>query len=191
MNKEFSPDHLDVVAFAKAGATLTGVDPIAHYPRLADDYIVPDQEATGITHTKVSVAWSAVGEHMPEIGGIGQFWLHLQAHAVLPMTCQRCLQPADIVLQVQRSFRFVKDEASAQAQDDDCEEDLLAISRDFDLHMLIEDELLMEIPLVPRHDECPQAIPMTSSDTDFLQAVAEKPHPFAILDQLRPKGNAG
>lgn len=190
MNKEFSSNHLEVAAFAKAGAALTGTNPVTHYPRLADEYTASVHTDTDVIPSITLVKWSATGEYVPEAGGAGQIWLHLAAHTVLPMTCQRCLQPTDVALQVQRSFRFVKDEASAQAQDDDCEEDLLALSCDFDLHVLIEDELLMAIPLVPKHDECPQTIPMLSNDADFLQAEAEKPHPFAILNQLRAQSSA-
>jgi len=91
-------------------------------------------------------------------------------------------------LQVQRSFRFVADEATAEALDDESEEDLLALSRDFDLRALIEDELLMALPLVPRHEACPQDLPMQSSDEDFEQAGAEKPNPFAVLQGLRKNG---
>jgi uncharacterized protein len=62
------------------------------------------------------------------------------------MECQRCLTPVDVPLDVERSFRFVADEATAEALDDECDEDLLALSREFDLRELIEDELLMACP---------------------------------------------
>ena len=71
---------------------------------------------------------------------------------------------------------------------DDSEEDLLAISREFDLRELIEDELLMALPVVPRHDECPTAVHLASSDDDFEEASAEKPNPFAALAALRKDG---
>ena len=101
------------------------------------------------------------------------------------MVCQRCLLPVDVPLLVERSFRFVADEATAEALDDEVEEDLLALSRDFDLHALIEDELLMALPVVPRHEECPTPVTLASSDEDFAQASAEKPNPFAALASLR------
>jgi uncharacterized protein len=49
------------------------------------------------------------------------------------------------------------------------------------LRELIEDELLMALPVVPRHDECPTSVPLASSDDDFEVASAEKPNPFAAL----------
>ena len=183
MSKEFSPDRLDVAAFAKAGATLSGVDPISQFPRLASE--------AGQVHGMHQVGWQAEGEHVPESGGPGHLWLHLSVQALVPMTCQRCLQAADIALDVERSFRFVKDEATAEAMDDESEEDLLALSKEFALRELIEDELLMELPVVPKHDECPQEVNLASSDEDFEQAVSDKPNPFAVLASLRKNGEEG
>ena len=63
------------------------------------------------------------GHVQPEV------WLHLQADAMLPLICQRCLEPVDVPLAVDRSFRFVADETTAAAEDDEAEEDVLAMSR--------------------------------------------------------------
>jgi len=101
------------------------------------------------------------------------------------MECQRCLTPVDVPLEVDRAFRFVADEATAEALDDESDEDLLAMSREFDLHELIEDELLMALPVVPKHDECPSVVPLASSDDDFEEANADKPNPFAALAGLK------
>ena len=122
------------------------------------------------------------------MGGIPQVWMQLTVRASFPMECQRCLTPVDVPLHVERAFRFVADEATAEALDDDSEEDLLVISREFDLHELIEDELLMALPVVPRHDECPTDVPMASSDDDFEEASAARPNPFAALASLRGSG---
>ena len=77
--------------------------------------------------------------------------------------------------------------ATAEAQDDESEEDLLVVSREFDLRSLIEDELLMAMPLVPLHDVCPSPIKMAVVDPDFEEAVAAKPNPFAALAALQKK----
>lgn len=177
MTKEFSPDRLDVKAFAQAGGQLSGHDSLLKYERLS-------QEAKGL-HPDLRVDWSAAGELRTALGGSAQVWLHVQVSATFPMECQRCLAPVDVPLAVERSFRFVADEATAEALDDESEEDLLALSREFDLRELIEDELLMALPVVPRHEECPTAVPLSSSDDDFDAANAEKPNPFAALASLR------
>jgi uncharacterized protein len=177
MTKEFSPQRLDVKAFAQAGGHLSGHDSLLKYERLA-------QEAKGL-HPDLIVDWQADGEVRTTHGIGGQIWLRLAVRATFPMTCQRCLAPVDVPLEVDREFRFVADEATAEALDDESEEDLLALSREFDLRELIEDELLMALPLVPRHEECPAPVRMASSDEDFEEASAEKPNPFAALASLK------
>jgi uncharacterized protein len=173
MTKEFSPHRLDVKAFAQAGGRLSGHDSLLKYERLA-------LEARGL-HPDLMVDWEARGEVRTALGGVGQVWLHVKVLASFPMECQRCMMPVDVPLAVDREFRFVADEATAEALDDDSEEDLLALSREFDLHELIEDELLMALPVVPKHDECPTAVPMASTDEDFEEASTDKPNPFAAL----------
>ena len=180
MTKEFSPDRLDVKAFAQAGGHLAGHDSLLKYERLA-------QEAKGL-HPDLYVDWGADGALHTEPSGGGQVWLHLRAHATFPMTCQRCLHAVDVPLDVDRSFRFVADEATAEALDDECEEDLLALSREFNLRELIEDELLMALPVVPRHDECPEEVPMESSSEGFEEAGEQKANPFAALASLKLHG---
>ena len=177
MSKEYSLDHLDVAAFAKAGAVMEGQDPLSAFERLA-------QEAQS-SGEGAQVAWYAEGEHVAETAGPGHLWLHLEVDAQVPMVCQRCLGVAQMALQVDRSFRFVKDEATAEALDDEAEEDLLPISKDFNLRELIEDELLMALPLVPMHDECPEQVPMEAASEDFDQVSTEKANPFAVLAGLR------
>ena len=181
MTKEYSPDRLDIKAFAQAGAPLQGNDALLKYERLA-------QEAQGL-HPDLHVIWQARGELRAGAAETqdqaAQPWLHLTVQAALPMLCQRCLTPVEVPLEVDRWFRFVADEATAEAQDDDAEEDLLAMSREFDLHALIEDELLMDLPVVARHDECPVAVTMESSSEDFDAAEEEKPNPFDALSNFK------
>lgn len=172
MTKEFSPRHLDVKAFAQAQGHLSGHESLLNYERLA-------HEAQGL-HPDLRVDWQARSELRS-----GHIWLHLQVAATVPLHCQRCLTPVDVPLQIDRWFRFVADEATALAQDDESEEDLLVVSRSFDLHELIEDELLMELPMVPLHEHCPQPVLLQSGNDDFEQAQADKPNPFAALAQLQ------
>jgi uncharacterized protein len=86
---------------------------------------------------------------------------------------------------VDRSFRFVSDEDVAAAQDEESDEDVLALSRSFDLVELVEDELLMEMPLAPRHETCPVPVRLAVADPDFDSASTERKNPFAVLGKLK------
>jgi len=127
MSKEFSAARLDVRAFAQSAGHLQGQSALSAFPRLAEDAQPDAADGHGEVH------WQADGELVEQTGGSGQVWLHLQADAVVPMVCQRCLTVAPISLQVDRSFRFVADETTAESEDDESDEDLLVLSREFNL----------------------------------------------------------
>lgn len=129
--------------------------------------------------------WSALGELRTDEVGAEQVWLHLTVDVSLPMTCQRCMGPVDIAVPVNRSFRFVDSEEAAEAQDEEAEEDVLVLSREFSLSDLIEDEVLMALPVVPRHETCPVDVKLAAVDAGFEAASAEKRNPFAVLAKLQ------
>ena len=179
MKKDFAPAALDVRAFARAGGQLADSTPVSSLPRLADD--LPEEARAAVP----PIEWSASGETREVQGAADeQVWLSIKASGRLPMVCQRCLQPVEVPVEVDRAFRFVADERIAAEEDDDSEEDLLVISRTFDVLELLEDELLMALPLVPSHDVCPGggATVQVAADEPIFE---EKPNPFAALQGLR------
>jgi uncharacterized protein len=180
MAKDFDPHRLDVHRFAEEAGAIDASEHLRSFRRLVAE---TQQEDADLAR---NVRWRARGElrnarhHQPQV------WVHLEADTVLPLVCQRCLTPVDVPLEVNRSFRFVSDEATAAAEDDGAEEDLLALSRSFDLLELVEDELLMELPVAPRHEVCPEPVKMSAVDPDFEAAPAERENPFAVLGRLKP-----
>ncbi len=179
MKKEYDPRRLDVKAFAEEAGQLAGEDRLGSHPRLMAE--------TGGLGADAPLAWSARGELRNPGHVHPEIWLHLSARAVLPLTCQRCLAPVEVAVQVERPFRFVQDEAIAMAEDDRSEEDLLALSRSFDLVELVEDELLMDLPVAPRHDVCPVPAKLAVADEDFDSTAAETENPFALLQRLKTR----
>jgi uncharacterized protein len=179
MKMEFDPRRLDVKAFAEATAQLAGEDSLGAHPRLMAE--------TGGRGAELLLAWSASGEVRNPGHVHPEIWLQLKARTVLPLTCQRCLGPVEVAVEVERPFRFVQDEAVAMAEDDQSEEDLLALSRSFDLLELVEDELLMDLPVAPRHEVCPVPVTLVVADEDFGADVPERENPFALLQRLKPR----
>ncbi len=171
----FDPRRLDVAAFARAGAELAGTWPLAEMPRLLQDTLPPPDGAA-------TVAWAVRGSSKPVAGGEPELRLHLHAGTTLRMCCQRCLQPVTVVLDVRPSLRFVRGEAQAEALDEAGDEDVLALTAALDLRQLVEDELILALPLVPRHETCAEPLPMSAGDD---AATAEAPSPaFATLASL-------
>ncbi|MFL6626570.1 MAG: YceD family protein [Vitreoscilla sp.] len=195
------PLRLNVAHFAADAQDATGDWALAELPRLADsecplDAGSPLKAAVGADSPKLPtraerdltrrVRWHAVGS-LHRIGGEDQVWLHLQADTDLVLQCQRCLLPLAESVHVDRRFRFVADEDAATALDDEIEDEVLVLTKSLNLRDLVEDEMLLALPLVPRHDACPEAVPMQFGD---VEAVEEKANPFASLAILR-KDKAG
>jgi uncharacterized protein len=129
------------------------------------------------------VNWTAQATIRPVTGGAPELWLQLSCRAAAELTCQRCLQPVKLDLQAERAIRFVSDEAEAERLDELSDDDVLAQpGGGLDLRQLVEDELILALPLVPRHDTCPQPLPMASS---AAADEVERPNPFQALAALK------
>jgi uncharacterized protein len=176
--------RLHVEALARDHAALEGSEPVTSFPRLMTS-AHPDASP----ETARAVHWRACGELRQPHSIEPQNWLHLEARTSMPLVCQRCLGPVATPLDVDRWFRFVRDEDEAAALDAQIEDDVLALGRPLDLLGLIEDELLLALPLVPRHERCPVPLPMSAGIEPELEA--EPANPFAALEALKRRGNGG
>ena len=179
MKHDYDARHLNIDAFAKAGGSIDGSESLSHFQRLLE-------EAQG-AGAQNPVNFTAKGMTRPNGATSEQIWLALTAEVALPQTCQRCLGPVDVPVYFAREFRFVASEEVAAVEDEDSEEDVLVLSRDFNLLELVEDELLMALPVVLKHDVCPSAVKLQVADANFVEDVSEKPNPFAVLQQLKKK----
>ena len=166
---------LDLPALCRHGQLLQGRTPLAGLTRLVDALFAAPTADDAVT-------WSAQGSLLPVAGGEAQLWLALKAQALVQLQCQRCLQPLAQTLVLERRVRFVRDEDEAARLDEESEDDVLAMPARLDLHGLLEDELILALPLVPRHEECPRPLPLK----EIATAESEKAlNPFAALAALR------
>jgi len=180
MKNEFVARALHVASFARAAGQHDGVFALSDFDRLT--------EVSESTAASEPVHFSVRGELRTDGAGMEEPWLHLSASTTLQLICQRCLGSAAVPVAFEREFRFVANEALAAIEDEESEEDVLVLSKSFNLLELIEDELLMAMPPVPKHDACPQPVHMQAADADFEAQPDETPHPFAALERLKDKG---
>jgi uncharacterized protein len=176
-DRPLAPQTLDISALCKAAGRLQGQQPLAAMARLAASFCAASDG---------SAAWQAHGSLLPVTGGEAEMWLALQAEADVPLQCQRCLQAMSESLRVQRRFRFVRSEEEALRLDEESEDDVLVLPARLDLLEFLEDELILALPIVPRHDECPTPLPLAAQPED---EEASAPKPFAALAAL--KGRRG
>ena len=170
---------LNLQVLVTSGKPLVETIPLQNMERLAG-------ESVGLQPDSM-VNFQVVAELRTGTTGQPDTWLHLQASTSIAMTCQRCMGHVQVPVQVDQWYRFVASEDVAMAEDDASDEDLLVMTPQFDLISLLEDELLMALPLVPMHDVCPVVSGSSPSTKEILDDLPEKPHPFGALAQLKKK----
>ena len=166
--------YVDTYELTRAGHEISGQAPIDQFERLIED--LPDQADT-------TVSWTVKGE----MDSFGQRFLHVHVTAAPLLECQRCLKPLEWAVDSQNRLQVVNSEAAldvgddTEADSDDVIERILGSQR-LDVLALVEDEIILSLPYVPKHDVCPSLPePLEKEpDTDTV-----RPSPFAVLDQLK------
>ncbi|MBY0466017.1 MAG: YceD family protein [Burkholderiales bacterium] len=181
MSQKINPTQLNLQSLAAASARFEGgLDRAFAGAELEETFARLGAESC-VSGGLEYVNWRVQAELRDAVDTDSQVWMHLDVSASLPMVCQRCMTPVMVQVASQQWFRFVADEATAEAEDDVSEEDVLVLSARFNLLALVEDELLMSMPLVPMHGECPVAVVTQVADKDFVDGPVERIHPFADL----------
>lgn len=184
------PGQIDAFEFARRGRSQTGVFSIHRLQRLLEDLAdQPNVELVALDDAPEApglVRYALVGQ----LNASARSQLVLRVQAKLVLECQRCLGPMILSIDRQTSFDLVKSEADlgdASFDEDSIDEpEKIVGSRELDLLDLIEDELILEVPYVPRHEQCPDTVESESDDSDAADGQ-ERPSPFAVLEQLKTK----
>ena len=96
--------------------------------------------------------------------------LHLHIKSQLPVICQRCL--SEMLINLDLNFDYLLSDSTINEMEDSDEMDWLEINSEMDVRELIEDELLLAMPIAPAHE---------GSCSRFSMQSGEKPNPFAVL----------
>jgi uncharacterized protein len=160
---------IDAFEFSRSNGHRDGVTPVAEMSRLSKD--CADQSG--------EIAWAVDGA----VTSHGYPSMTLSVSGTVQLVCQRCLAPFAYAMDASTMLVMGKDDEEADQIEellDDESIDVIVGSRTTDLRDLIEDEALLALPQVPKHDVCP--------DTQALDALkAVKPSPFAVLKDLKPE----
>ncbi|MBS0359566.1 MAG: DUF177 domain-containing protein [Proteobacteria bacterium] len=84
----------------------------------------------------------------------GQAYVKGAVSANLSLICQRCMQPMDYPVESQFSLGVVKDADAIEKLSSQYEPLLVREDGTVETAELIEEELLLSLPIVPKHKEC-------------------------------------
>lgn len=89
------------------------------------------------------------------IGGLNsreKLEIRVRISAVFRLTCQRCLRPMDYPIDQQNRLELAGSFEEIEAAEDDV--DRLLAGKAMDVEAIVEDEAILALPMIPRHEVC-------------------------------------
>ena len=166
------PSSLDVWRMVTARRSFEGSLPVSGLTRLVEVLAAPDGEVTytvDFDRDEFGVAYAAI-----------------RANAPLTVTCQRTLEPFVLPVVIDTRLGLITDERDEAALPPGYEALLVEDDGHVAMAAVIEDELLLALPLVPVNPDstlpeelvAPDEEPPSSGRTD---------NPFAVLGELKKR----
>jgi uncharacterized protein len=170
--QNFAGAVIDSLRFAANEDCIAGKLDLSMLPRLADLLVRQvgwlDCELSGYRDT---------GEHA------GKFGLRLRVSGRLSLCCQRCLAEVEFECAIDSRLLLMSsgvpetDWPEDELESDDY--DAIPASRELSVRALIEEEVLLALPIVPRHADC---LPPGGGEAEIEES---EPSPFAVLAGLK------
>lgn len=132
---------IDGLEFARTGSRLHGAWPVAGFSRLRD---VLRTDEGALQYELLGVAQER-----------GYPALRLRVGGALQLVCQRCLGALEFPLHIDVSLGLAATQAEIDAEPLAAEgPERIVASGEMPVRDLVEDEVLLAIPLAPRHERC-------------------------------------
>lgn len=163
------PVHVDPVSLAAKGRAIGGCVPVAAFRRLAG-WLHASEGALD-----VSLRFGRDDAGRDVVTG--------RLRGELELLCQRCLAPYRLPMDVQLALVLVASEAEANALPDEL--DALVVDAQRSMHTvdMIEDDLILALPLVPRCERAGECVPAVELlDSEAIEEAAGQQRPFTDLD---------
>ena len=165
MSDSIAGTVIDGLEFARSGGVLDRRLALAGLPRLAD--------LLTTTESFLSVRLEGWRDDQ------GKSWLQLDVAGEPVLCCQRCLGGVKFPLAIKSRLQLIA--PGEDWPDDDLEDDsadAIAAEGELNVLSLIEDEVLLALPIAPRHEHCesPLANASEHGSSPFSALAALKKH---------------
>lgn len=173
MSKSELPERVDAYKLADQGPqNLEGVVPSARLPRLANVVLSQDAEF------KAALSFSRDAEQRRLVEG--------DVSGSVVLECQRCLKPVSVALNGRFTMAVVYNDEMAKALPADIDPLMLLPDEPLEVAELVEDELLLCLPMHAMHDEGECQIQTEFGPDDAgVEQTPEKDNPFKVLESLK------
>lgn len=163
------PVHVDPVSLAEKGRAIDGYVPVEAFRRLAGWL----HASEGVLDVSLRFGRDEAGRDV--VAG--------RIRGELELLCQRCLAPYRLPVDVELGLVLVASEAAANLLPDEL--DALVVDAQRSMHTvdMIEDDLILALPLVPRCERVGDCVPAVELlDSEAIEAAAGQQRPFTDLD---------
>ena len=181
--KDRLPEHIEPLRLARSQRLMQGRLPLSRMPRLAESL----EDATGDIDVELEF----------DVDSSGIAWVKGHLTCTLSLCCQRCMQTLAMPVDTTFKLAMIESEVEIERLGEEYEPLLLNDSL-VSVAELVEDELLLSLPLVPKHetDNCNSADfndshnESDSHNEELIETHSEseqKKNPFAALADLKRK----
>ena len=159
----FKRPFIDSLDFAHKGMEISAEVPIAELPRMAE--LLTDQVG--------KISYKLHGFE----GNDGKPMLKLTLSGVCNLRCQRCLTTLIYPIELVSNLRLVSEGELDESDIEDDEVDNIPADKRLDVLALLEEELLLSLPIAPKHEAgvCQIA----------AEGISRSASPFAALTGLK------
>ncbi len=113
-------------------------------------------------------------------------WLRGSLRADLIMQCQRCMGEMIYPLNAELALKLVNSDSDSKDEDESIE----FVDDQLLLHEVIEDELILALPVVPMHENVEECDGSQMLQEYMKQDADNERNPFAVLKQLKPNSTS-
>lgn len=161
-----APFVMDPLDFARNAGVLRGKMSVSCFERLRD-YLTDDHG---------ELKYSVTGVHEANSAPV----LQIRVQGLMSVRCQRCLGRIAYGLDLHTDLLLAKDKSELARFDADASVDCILATPELDIIALIEDEIILSLPVSPRHGENECVIDKPERDNK-----AGEKSPFFVLAALK------
>lgn len=172
MKNQVLPEFISLKELTLNESVLQGSVPLAKMSRLQDSLAKIDEILM------VSLRFGTDTEGWRTIKG--------EVRGQVTLTCQRCMQQMKVAIGSDMALAIVANEQQGEELPEHYDP-LLAVEDTISLYQIIEDEVLIALPLVAKHseEECP--IKLQNSSETGHNTRSDRKNPFEVLATLKDK----
>ncbi len=174
MQKVKIPITIDPARAAQKRSSFDGVLPLQNLTRLSEQLVKTDGDVAVVIHCGNDEQ--------------GLVYIEGEAHCTVLVRCERCGD--DMTMHTGSSFAYTPIKGDDSAQEEIPQRyDVVETDEhgEVNLRQLVEDELILALPLFPMHDEGQCDSHKVQMSWGEIEPEPEKPNPFAILQELKKK----